>query len=106
MTDWAHSIGGSPYENINTTYGDTTANVSGLIAYGGTASVSSSAFGTSLSDSSIANIVSSVLKAGTLQTDVNGVYLVLTAPGINETSGFLTQYCGWHRCRDHQRRQY
>ena len=22
--------------------------------------------------------------------------MVLTAPGVNETSGFLTQYCGWH----------
>ena len=29
---WANSIGGSPYEDINTTYGDTTGNVSGLIS--------------------------------------------------------------------------
>ena len=54
LTDWGHSIGGSPYENINTTYGDTTGNVSGAIALAATTSMSSSTFGTSLSDSSIA----------------------------------------------------
>ena len=96
LTDWGHSIGGSPYENINTTYGDTTGNVSGAIALAGTTNMSSSTFGTSLSDSSIASIVSKALSSGALPTDSNGVYFVLTAPGIAETSGFLTQYCGWH----------
>ena len=33
---------------------------------------------------------------GKLPLDGNGVYFVLTAPGVAETSGFLTQYCGWH----------
>src|SRR5579863_6759897 len=31
INTWAGAIGGSPYENINTTYGDTTGNVSGQI---------------------------------------------------------------------------
>ena len=97
LTDWANSIGGSPYENINTTYGDTTGNVSGAIALGlKSTSMASSTFGTSLSDSSIASIVSKALSTGSLPTDTNGVYFVLTAPGIAETSGFLTSYCGWH----------
>lgn len=96
LTDWGNSIGGSPYENINTTYGDTTGNVSGAIALAGTTNMSSSTFGTSLSDSSIASIVSRALTTGALPTDSNGLYFVLTAPYIAETSGFLTQYCGWH----------
>ena len=96
LTNWGNSIGGSPYENINTTYGDTTGNVSGGIGYGGSTNVSSSTFGTALSDSNIASIVSNALHAGSLPTDANGVYFVLTAPGVTETSGFLTQYCGWH----------
>jgi len=96
LTDWGHSIGGSPYENINTTYGDTIGNVSGAIALAATTSMSSSTFGTSLSDSSIASIVSRALSTGALPTDSNGLYFVLTAPYIAETSGFLTQYCGWH----------
>lgn len=95
LTDWAHNIGSSPYENINTTYGDTTENVSGVITYATSISIPSTAFGTSLSDSNIASIVSDAFSLG-LPTDSNGVYFVLTAPGINETSGFLTQYCGWH----------
>jgi len=92
LTDWAQYIGDSPYEKINTTYGDTTGNVSGSIHYAGSATMSSNTFGTALSDSSIASIVSS----SGLTLETNGVYFVLTAPGINETSGFLTKYCGWH----------
>lgn len=96
LTDWANSIGGSPYEIVNSTYGDPTGNVSGAITYGGSTDVSAGTFGTSLSDSDIGSIVSNSLTTGALPTDANGVYLVLTAPGVNETSGFLTQYCGWH----------
>jgi hypothetical protein len=96
LTDWAQHIGDSPYEKINTTYGDTTGNVSGSITYAGFTSLPSTTFGTSLSDSSIASIVSSTLSSHALPTDANGVYFVLTAPGITETSGFLTKYCGWH----------
>jgi hypothetical protein len=97
LTNWGNSIGGSPYENINSTYGDTTGNVSGAIALSlQSVNMSSSIFGTSLSDSSITSIVSRALSTGALPTDSNGLYFVLTAPGINETSGFLTKYCGWH----------
>ena len=92
---WAGAIGGSPYENINTTYGDNAANVSGQIHYAGFA-LDAGSQGTSLSDGSIANIVSSALTSKALPVDTNGVYMVLTAPGVKETSGFLTQYCGWH----------
>ena len=48
-----------------------------------------------MNDSSIATLVSRALGNG-LPIDPNGVYFVLTAPGVKETSGFLTQYCGWH----------
>ena len=95
INDWANAIGSSPYENINTTYGDTTGNVSGQIHYGGFA-LDAGSQGTSLSDNSIAAIVSSALASQALPVDTNGVYMVLTAPGVKETSGFLTQYCGWH----------
>ena len=97
--DWAQHIGSSPYFNINTTYGDTTANVSGAVAYNpltDSTTMSATTFGTSLSDSSIYSIVSSVLSSHALPTDTNGLYFVLTARGIAETSGFLSQYCGWH----------
>ena len=95
LTDWANSIGGSPYMGVNATYGDTIGNVSGAVAYGGSTTDAGS-FGTALTDSNIGSIVSSALSSRRLPTDSNGVYFVLTAPGVAETSGFLTQYCGWH----------
>jgi hypothetical protein len=49
--------------------------------------------GTSLNDSNISILVNNALSSGALPTDANGVYFVLY---VAETSGFLTQYCGWH----------
>jgi hypothetical protein len=95
LTNFASGIGSSPYFAINTTYGDTTGNVSGNVAYAGSTSDSGS-LGTALSDSNIRSLVLSALSSGRLPTDTNGVYFVLTAPGVAETSGFLTHYCGWH----------
>jgi hypothetical protein len=96
LNTWASTIGGTPYENINTTYGDNSGNVSGLVFLAGSTSVPSTTFGASLGDSNIASIVSNALTSHALPTDSNGVYFVLTAPGVSETSGFLSQYCGWH----------
>src|ERR1700751_3754201 len=79
----------------NTPYGDTTGNVSGLVNYV-TSTADTGSLGTSLSDSSISTLVSNALRSNSLPTDSNGVYFVLTAPGVKETSGFLSQYCGWH----------
>jgi hypothetical protein len=95
LTEFASNIGGSPYFNINTTYGDSNANVTNSVHYAGSANDSGSQ-GTSLSDNSIWTIVTSAIGSGKLPLDGNGVYFVLTAPGVAETSGFLTQYCGWH----------
>ena len=38
----------------------------------------------------------SAISSGGLPADSNGVYFVLTSGDVSETSGFLTQYCGWH----------
>ena len=40
--------------------------------------------------------MSSALSSGRLPKDTNGVYFVLTSADVNATSGFCTQYCGWH----------
>jgi hypothetical protein len=96
LTNYAQFVGGSPYFNINTAYGDTTGNVpntSATVRYAG-AVYDSGSLGTSLSDGSIWTLVTNALK--TFPADPNGVYFVLTAPYVAETSGFLSQYCGWH----------
>ncbi len=87
------TIGGSALELVNSTYGDNSGNVTGAVRFGGSTIVSSS---TNLSDSSLQTTVSNALNNGSLPRDSNGVYFVLSSSNINETSGFCTQYCGFH----------
>jgi hypothetical protein len=88
-----NTLGGTPIEQVATTYGDNTGNVSGNVTVGGTIFVSSTK---NLTDRSLQTTVSNALTSGKLPTDANGVYFVLTSSNINETSGFCTQYCGFH----------
>ncbi|HEX2330888.1 MAG TPA: hypothetical protein VHN74_19345 [Candidatus Angelobacter sp.] len=87
------TIGGSALERVNTTYGDTTGNVSGNVHFAGSTIVSSS---TNLSDAGVQTQVNNAITSGRLPRDTNGVYFVLSSSNISETSGFCTQYCGWH----------
>jgi hypothetical protein len=96
LTDLAQNIGGSPYYNINTTYYDGNNNhVSNSVNYAGSTTDSYSR-GTSLSDSAIQGVVADAINAGRLPKDTNGVYFVLTSADVTASSGFCTQYCGWH----------
>ena len=49
-----------------------------------------------LGDADILAIVSAAITGGHLPSDPNGIYFVLTWQDVQETSGFITQYCGWH----------
>lgn len=102
LTDFANTIGGSPYFNINTTYyaGDVnktkvrnTATSPRL--YGVQAAVETG-YKTALSDLDIQNVVASHINDNLLPKDPNGVYFVLTSADVTATSGFCTKYCGWH----------
>ena len=98
LTDFANNIGGSPYFNINTTYGDNNGNVpntAATIKYVASTTDAGS-LGTTLSDSSIWTLVTNSLNSGAFPVDPNGMYFVLTAPFVAESSGFLSSYCGWH----------
>jgi hypothetical protein len=96
LTNLANYIGGSPYFNINTTYyNGSNAHVLNSVSYGGSATDAYSQ-GTALSDAAIQAIVSNAISHGGLTKDPNGIYFVLTSADVNETSGFCTQYCGWH----------
>jgi hypothetical protein len=91
LGDLADKIGGSPYFNINTTYyNGAGTKVTNSVVRAADKSDNYS-HGTSLSDSAIQAIV-----AAQSPTDTNGVYFVMTSADVNETSGFCTQYCGWH----------
>ena len=89
-------IGGTPYFNINTTYYDSNgAAVSGRVAFSGS-STDTGSQGFALTDAAVQNVVAKALTSGTLPTDPNAVYFVLTSKEVKETSGFCTQYCAWH----------
>jgi hypothetical protein len=96
LTDFANSIGGSPYFNINTTYTNSAGtHVSNAVHYAGSTTDAYSQ-GTSLTDAQIQTVVSSAITSGRLPKDTNAVYFVLTSSDVTASSGFCTQYCGWH----------
>jgi len=102
IIDFISNEGGTPYFNINSLYDDSTgARCDNYITLAGQATVGAS-LGTTLNDNSIWSIVSGTLTdttplpANKLPWDVNGIYFVLTSNEIKESSGFCTQYCGWH----------
>ena len=91
LTDLANNIGGSPYFNINTTYyNGSNVHVTNAVHYTGSTNDNYSQ-GTSFGDAGVQAIVAAINP-----TDTNTLYMVLTSQDVNETSGFCTQYCGWH----------
>jgi len=91
LSDFAQHIAPSPYFNINTTYTNGSGQAVTNSCMLATQANDNYSHGTSLSDAAIQAIV-----AAQNPTDTNGVYFVLTSADVNETSGFCTQYCGWH----------
>jgi hypothetical protein len=96
LTNLAQHVGGSPYFNINTTYyNSSNTHVQNVVNYAGSTSVGAT-LGNSLSDNDIQTIVSNAIAGGAVPTDANGIYFVLTDKNTTATSGFCSQYCGWH----------
>jgi hypothetical protein len=96
LTSFADSIGGSPYFNINTTYTDASgARISNTVTFAGSADDNYSQ-GTTLTDSGVEAVVTDAISSNRLPSDPHGVYFVLTSADVSESSGFCTQYCGWH----------
>jgi Phosphate-induced protein 1 conserved region len=95
LEDLAGTIGGTPYFHINTTYyNGSNQHVSGNVTFQG-ATMTPAYLGNSLSDAQIKTVVSDAI-AGGLPKDTNAVYFVLTSSDVTASSGFCTQYCGWH----------
>jgi hypothetical protein len=93
LQNFIGGLNGSAYEAINKTYTINGGNISGNVNFAG--AVNDGGTKTSLTDNDIQSIVAA--HAGhDLPLDTNGVYFVLTPTNVNESSGFCTQYCGWH----------
>jgi Phosphate-induced protein 1 conserved region len=96
LPDFGNAFGGSPYFNITTTYTDAAKSaVKNIVTLQGQTTDNYS-HGAALSDAAIQAIVAGAIPALSGTPDPNGIYFVLTSQDVNETSGFCTQYCGWH----------
>jgi len=96
VTNFLSCLGGSPWFNICSTYTNSSGgNVTNSMVYGGSTTDSYSQ-GSALSDAQIQTVVSSAITTGRLPMNANGIYLVLTSRDVTASSGFCTQYCGWH----------
>ncbi len=93
VRDWAANIGGSSYFAINSSY-STSKPISGSVFYGG--EYTNTGTKTRLGDRDIGSIVDGSVGFGKLPYNASGVYFVITSSNISETSGFCSQYCGWH----------
>jgi hypothetical protein len=85
----------SPYYNINTTYSGTNGRVKNELDFGG-AITDHYSHGSHLSDADVLAVVTAAITSGKLPNTVDGIYFVVTSVAVTETSGFCTQYCGWH----------
>lgn len=91
IRDFLFGLSGSNYYKTNTSYKVPTGTFSVVKE-----STDSYSEGKRLSDSKVQSVVTTAIKAGNLPKDVNGIYFVLTSSDVAETSGFCSQYCGWH----------
>jgi hypothetical protein len=90
VRDFLFGLSGSNYYKTNTSYGTPSGTFHVAGAY-----TDSYSQGTRLSDSRVQSVVTHAISSG-LKKDTNGIYFVLTSSDVAETSGFCSQYCGWH----------
>jgi hypothetical protein len=95
VRDFLTYEGGSPYFLINTSYSTGSYSITGQVIKG-TETTVAYPNGSSLGDATIQTIVNNAITSGSLPYDANGVYFVLTSSDVTESSGFCTNYCGWH----------
>lgn len=101
INDFLLNLGGSPWNDINTTYyqvdnGKKTY-VASTVNNSGCA-VDSESLGSSLDSTGgaqVSDVVKHALSADLLPIDPNAVYVVITSADVS-VAGFLTQFCAYH----------
>jgi Phosphate-induced protein 1 conserved region len=96
LTDFASGLGGSDYYKINTAHTDAAGkSIPKTIIFSGSA-VDDYSLGRTLAAGDVLKALRGAIRRHDLPLDANGVYFVLTAADVEETSGFCTDYCSWH----------
>ena len=95
IRQWAHDIGGSAYYQLNSSLSAARTTITGNAYY--VNETTETGTSKSLSDANIQSIIgNAITKSGGLGYDPNGVYFLITSSDVTASSGFCTQYCGWH----------
>ena len=96
LTDITSNIGGHPYLAAWQAYTSVSGGgPSGGLLYAGAVNDAYS-HGTTLSDPDVADIVRHQIETNGLPQDPSGIYIVVTSPDVDESSGYGTKYCAWH----------
>lgn len=97
VRDFLNGLSGSGYYQTNATYSANGVQVSGTFKFlpGTNEYTDSYSQGKRLSDSRVRTVVTNAIN-GHLPNDATGIYFVLTSSDVSESSGFCSQYCGWH----------
>ena len=96
LTNLVQNLGGSSYFNAVVRYPDANGVApSNVIQYSG-AILDPYSYGATLANWDVAFIVGTAIIDQRLPLDPNAAYVVLTSADVAETSGFGTDYCGFH----------
>src|SRR5256714_4238159 len=82
VRDFAGSIGGSSYFQLNTTYSTGGYNITGSVNLGSNGvfeATDTGSQGTRLTDTKVFNVVNNAIAGGSLPYDANGVYFVVSS---------------------------
>ena len=100
---WAQNIGSSALYATNQTYfdGSFVHIPAGLAPFNATTNTFNDnySFGKNITDAQTQAVVTNAINGGHLPNDQNGIYFVITAQDVKQTSpfgGFCTVYCGYH----------
>jgi hypothetical protein len=96
IRQWASDIGGSPYYMLNTSLSVSGKPISGNVSFTANTNEATMTGPSTIGDADVQNIVMNAITSGALPYDVNGVYFVMTSSDVSESSGFCSNYCGWH----------
>jgi hypothetical protein len=92
LADLITNIGGTPYEQINSTYTDASGQpAASVFIYGGHVQDSSYSLGPDLTQSDIVSLISKQVNNFQLPQDPNGIYVIIASADIASTAtGFCT----------------